>query len=154
MKSKKSTGDEGEKFVFNTFVSLDFLTELHPRTFRLLFVDGKRIQVSQDNDYHHLFDIKAERLDFMVYAQVKFETVKMNTTTAQKLIDRDYPYEFPYQRIQTWQVWKEWVSTPRRHKEFKFKIWERRGFLNTFWSRTNIKKGNWVEIEVDELRIP
>ena len=94
MKSKKSTGDEGEKFVFDTFVSLNFLTELHPRTFRLIFVDGRRIQVSQDNDYHNHFDIKAERRDCMVYAQVKFETAKVNTSTAQRLIDRDYPNLF------------------------------------------------------------
>ena len=149
----KQKGDEGEKFVLEMFVSLNFLTELHPRTFRLIFVNGRQIQVSQDNDYHNHFDVKAERWDFMVYAQVKFETAKMNTSTAQKLIDKDYPYEFPYQRIQTWQVWKEWVSVPRKHKEFQFRIQERRGFLNEFWRGTNIKKGNWVEIGVDELRI-
>lgn len=156
MKSRKKKGDEGEKFVFDIFVSLNFLTELHPRTFRLIFVNGKRIQVSQDNDYHNHFDIKAERYDFMVYAQVKFETAKTNTSTAQKLIDRDYPYEFPYQRIQTWQVWKEWVKPEKgkRHKEFRYIIQERRGFTNTVWRNTEVRKGKWITIDISSLTKP
>ncbi len=152
--NKKQMGDEGETFVSTCLKELGYIVEVHPRTFRLIFVEGKRIQISKDNDYHNLFDIKAERWDGMIYVQVKVEEEKSNVSSAQKLIDRDYSYEFPYQRIQTWQVWKEWVSVPRRHKEFKFRIQERRGFLDKFWSRPNIRKGNWVEIEVDELRIP
>ena len=151
--NKKKKGDEGETFVASVLKELGYLVEIHPRTFRMIYLQGKRIQVSKDNDYHNLFDIKAERYDGMIYAQVKVEEEKVNTSTAQRLIDRDYPYEFPYQRIQTWQVWKEWVSEPRRHKEFRFRIQERRGFLDEYWRRTNIRKGNWVEIGVDELRI-
>ena len=152
-KSAKKKGDEGEKFVAEIFVSLKYLTEIHPRTFRLIFIHGKRIQVSQDNDYHKLFDIKAERIDWMIYSQVKWEEKKANISTAQKDIDQYYPYEFPYQKIQTWQVWKEWVKPEkgRKHKEFRYRIEERRGFLDECWKNTEIRKGRWVEIDISEI---
>lgn len=149
--NKKQIGDDTEKFVANKFISYTFLTEIHPRTHKMIFTKGKKIYVSQDNDYHNLFDIKAERYDFMIYSQVKYEIDKGNTSHAQKDIDTYYPYEFPYQKIQTWQVWKDWIKEPRRqrHKEYFYRVQERMGFLDTFWSNTDIKKGNWIEIDFD-----
>ena len=151
MASKKKIGDEAEQFVAEVLREHNYLTEVHPRTFRIIYLHGKPIQVSQDNDYHNLFDVKAEKWDHMIYAQVKFEIDKANVSTAQKKIDKDYTYEFSYQRIQTWQVWKEWVKEPHRHKEYRFRIQERQGFTDTFWKGTYIVKGNWVDVELDPV---
>ena len=147
MPTNKQKGDEAEQFVAEKMREKYPLVEVHPRTFRLLYINGRQIQVSKDNDYHNLFDTKAEGHDGMIYAQVKVEDEKANVSNAQKLIDRDYPYEFPYQRIQTWQVWKEWVKEPRRHKEFRFRIQERQGVTHKFWGKSGIRKGKWVDVE-------
>lgn len=149
--NSKQKGNAGEKFVAEKLKELGFLTETHPRTFRIIHVNGRQIQVSQDNDYYNLFDVKAEKQEYMIYAQVKVEKEKIHTSTAQKDIDRLFPYEFAYQSIQTWQLWKEWVPKPRRHTEFFFRIQERRGFTDRFWGKTEIRKGNWVEINLEEF---
>ena len=153
----KQKGNEGEKFVAGFLVNLGFLVEIHPRSSRPVFVAGKRIYVSSDNDYHNLFDVKAERSDCMIYAQVKFDSQgdKHNISTAQKDIDRDYPHQFSYQRIQTWQLWKEWIKPDRgrRYKEFRFRIEERRRFTDRTWKKDAdiFPKGNWTEIHHSEL---
>lgn len=154
--SRKKTGDIAEKFVFEIFIKYRFLTEIHPRTFRLIHIKGRTIQIAQDNDYHHLFDIKAEGPLFMIYAQVKFEEEKVNTTTAQKNIDREYPYEFPYQRLQTWQVWDEWIKPEkgRIYKIKKYEIQERHGFTSEFWRNTNIPKGRWEIVSIEQIINP
>ena len=155
-KTKKKKGDEAEKFVAELMRKHGFITEIHPRTFRLIFINGKRIQISQDNDYHNLFDEKAEGESFMIYAQVKYELIRHNIITAQREIDTYYPYEFPYQKIQTWQVWDEWVKPEkgRRHKEFEYRIQERRGFKKEFWRNTNVRKGNWITVDINSLNKP
>jgi hypothetical protein len=155
-KTKKKKGDEAEKFVAELMRKHGFITEIHPRTFRLIFINGKRIQISQDNDYHNLFDEKAEGESFMIYAQVKYELIRHNIITAQREIDTHYPHEFPYQKIQTWQVWDEWVKPEkgRRHKEFRFEIQERRGFKNDTWRNTDVRKGNWITVDISSLNEP
>ena len=147
MVSNKEKGDEAEQFVATTMREKYPLVEVHPRTYRPIYINGKRILVSKDNDYHTLFDNKAEGPQGMLYAQVKLGDKKHNISTAQKSIDKDFPYEFSYMKIQTWQVWKEWVKEPHRHKEFRFRIQERQGFTNKCWNRTNIRKGNWVDVK-------
>ena len=148
----KKTGNEGEKFVADFLRNMGFIVEIHPRSSRMIFANGHRIYVSQDNDYHNLFDVKAERLDYMIYAQVKIDKHgnKHNVSTAQKDIDHDYPHQFPYQRIQTWQLWKEWVKPEkgRKHKEFRFRIQERKGFTDRMWKKNAdvFSKGTWTEI--------
>jgi uncharacterized protein (DUF2235 family) len=88
----------------------------------------------------------------MIYAQVKIDKHgnKHNVSTAQKDIDHDYPHQFPYQRIQTWQLWKEWVKPEkgRKHKEFRFRIQERKGFTDRMWKKNAdvFSKGTWTEI--------
>ena len=152
--NSRKTGDDAEKFVAEIVRKVTkFLVEIHPRTFRVLHIGGKVIQVSQDNDYHNLFDEKAEGPEYMIYIQVKVEEEKSNVSKAQKDIDTYYPYEFPYQRIQTWQVWKEWVKPEkgRRRKEYRYRIQERKGFSDTFWKGTEIRKGNWVDVELSSL---
>ena len=86
----------------------------------------------------------------MIYIQVKVEEEKNNVSKAQKDIDTYYPYEFPYQRIQTWQVWKEWVKPEkgRRRKEYRYRIQERKDFSDSCWKGTEIRKGNWVDVEL------
>ena len=155
-KTRKKKGDGAEKFVAELMRKYRFITEIHPRTFRLIFINGKRIQISQDNDYHNLFDEKAEGELFMIYAQVKYELIRHNIIMAQRDIDTYYPYEFPYQKIQTWQVWEEWVKPEkgRRHKEFRFEIQERRGFTDKFWKNTETKKGNWITVDISSLNEP
>ena len=154
--NKKKTGDMAEKFVSEILIEYLFLTEIHPRTFRLIHIKGRTIQVAQDNDYHNLYDIKAEGPLFMIYAQVKFEEVKRNITTAQKNIDKLYPYEFPYQKIQTWQVWDEWVKPQkgRMYKIKKYEIQERHGFTSKFWRNTDIRRGRWEVISIDQITQP
>lgn len=131
-KSNKQKGDEGEKFVESVLQVMEYITEIHPRTFRPVFLPGgKKIMVSQDNDYHKSFDVKAERSDGMIYAQAKwYPSGKINgghIADARDKIDKNYPYYFPYQRIQIWMVWKEWIKRAgeRRHKEWFFRVWER-----------------------------
>jgi len=154
-KSSRKIGDESEVFVADILKNIGYIVEIHPRTFRSIFIKGKQVYISKDNDYHNNFDIKAERIDFMIYAQVKFENAKNNTSKAQTSIDKEYPYEFPYQRIQTWRVWKEWVKKEgeRRHKEFRFIIEERRGFETIEKGKKIIRKGIWIKIKLDELII-
>ena len=155
-KSSKKIGDEAEEFVASVLRIIRFNVEIHPRTFRIIYLKGKQIQVSKDNDYYNLFDEKAERWDYMIYAQVKFEEEKNHVSKAQKNIDKAYPYEFPYQRIQTWQVWKEWVKPEkgRMYKEFRYRIQERKGFSDKFWKDDDGKyrRGNWVDIDLEELQ--
>ena len=165
MATSKQTGNEGEKYVANYLSSLGYITEIHPRTSRPVlnkngdpvYVNGRPLRISSDNDYHNVFDVKAERIDGMLYVQSKVDKTdkKTNMSTAQKDIDHDYPYEFPYQRLQTWQLWKEWVKPEkgRKHKEFKFRIQERQGFTNKKWKKDGetFPKGNWVEIDPSDL---
>ena len=152
--SSRKTGDDAEKFVAEIMKTSGFVVEIHPRTFRIIYIHGKPIQVSRDNDYHNLFDVKAEGPEYMIYIQVKVEEEKSNVSTAQKDIDTYYPYKFPYQRIQTWQVWKEWVKPEkgRRRKEYRYRIQERKGF-GTFWKGTEIRKGNWVDVGLDDISV-
>ena len=152
-KTRKKKGDDAEKFVAGILKERGYMVEIHPRTFRIIYIHGKPIQVSKDNDYYNLFDVKAEASDHMIYAQVKFENEKANVSKAQKDIDRDFPYEFGYQKIQTWQVWDEWVKPEkgRRHKEFEYRIQERRGFKKEFWRNTNVRKGNWITVDINSL---
>ena len=165
MSSTKQIGNEGEKFVAGYLSGVRYVVEIHPRTSRPImkkdgtpvFVNGRPLRVSSDNDYHNNFDLKAERMDNMIYAQVKVQKTdkKEHMSTAQKDIDHDYPYQFPYQRIQTWQLWKEWVKPEkgRRHKEFRFRIQERHGFGSKTWKMDGetFPKGNWVEIDPSGL---
>ena len=148
--NSRKTGDDAEKFVAEVMKASGFVAEIHPRTFRIIYIHGKPIQVSKDNDYHNLFDVKAEGPEYMIYIQVKVEEEKSNVSTAQKDIDTYYPYEFPYQRIQTWQIWKEWVKPEkgRRRKEYRYRIQERKGFSDSCWKGTEIGKGNWVDVEL------
>ncbi|KPV42711.1 hypothetical protein SE19_09165, partial [Acidiplasma aeolicum] len=128
--NKKESGDEAEHFVADYLSDYRYKCEIHPRTYKILHLpDGRTIVVSRDNDYHNSFDVKAEGYFNMIYAQVKLmpgPTVSSgHISDAMQKIDKNYPYNFPYQRIQVWMVWKEWVKQPRRHKEFKFRVWER-----------------------------
>ena len=75
-KSSKKIGDEAEEFVASVLEIIHFNVEIHSRTFRIIYLKGKQIQGSKDNDYYNLFDIKAEGPLFMIYAQVKFEEEK------------------------------------------------------------------------------
>ena len=145
--NKKSIGDTAEHFVADYLTSLGYKCEIHPRTYKVLHLKGgKTIVVSSDNDYHNAFDVKAEGQSYMIYAQVKFMpdgTVSSgHISDAKDKIDRNYPHDFSYQRIQVWQVWKEWVKSPHRHKEFKFRVWER--YMNHGSSA-------WKEINFNEL---
>lgn len=131
-KSNKQKGDEGEIFVSSVLQVIRYITEIHPRTYRPVFLpNGKRIMVSQDNDFHNSFDVKGERVDGMLYAQVKWYKSGIidggHIAAARRTIDKNYPYFFPYQKIQIWMVWKEWVKRPgeRRHKEWNFRVWQR-----------------------------
>ncbi len=131
-KSNKQKGDEGEKFAYSVMTTIRYITEIHPRTFRPVYLpNGKKIMVSQDNDYHNSFDLKGERYDGMLYSQVKWmssgETVRSDVKKARDKIDKNYPYYFPYQKIQVWMVWRDWVKNgnERRHKEWFFRVWER-----------------------------
>ncbi|WP_075057056.1 hypothetical protein [Thermogymnomonas acidicola] len=84
----------------------------------------------------------------MTYDQVKYEEEKSNTSAAQKRIDMLYPHVLHYQRIRTWQVWKSWVSSPRRHKEYDFRVWERTG--STWIEITEEMKGELNEFPPGE----
>jgi len=158
-KSARKKGDEGEHFVAEYLKSLGFLTEIHPRTMRMVRnKSGQSFYISIDNDFHNCFDVKGERSDCMIYAQVKVELArgKANMSRAESHIDREYPHQFPYQRIQVWQVWKEWVHSPgeTRHKEFRFRVQERKGFHDSKkWQFEGVffKKGIWVDVSPEEL---
>ena len=143
----REKGDMAEHFVSDYFSAREYACEIHPRTYKVLHLPGnKTIVVSSDNDYHNSFDVKAEGPYHMIYAQVKYmpgATVSSgHISQAMKNIDKNYPYDFPYQKIQVWMVWKEWVKEPRRHKEFKFRVWER---------HLNNRSFIWEEISVNEL---
>ena len=145
--NKKAIGDTTEHFVADYLTSLGYKCEIHPRTFKTIHLkNGKTIVVSSDNDYHNAFDVKAEGQSYMIYAQVKFMpdgTVSSgHISDAKDKIDKNYPYDFPYQRIQVWQVWKEWIKTPRRHKEYRLRVWERHSNDGSFI---------WREINFNEL---
>ena len=145
--NKREKGDSAEQFVADYLSSLGYKCEIHPRTYKVIHLKGgKSIVVSSDNDYHNSFDVKAEGPDYMIYAQVKFMpdgTVSSgHISNAKETIDKNYPYDFAYQRIQVWQVWKEWVKKPRRHKEFGFRVWERHLDNGSFI---------WEEINMNEL---
>ena len=145
--NKKAIGDTAEKFVADYLSMFGYKCEIHPRTYKVLHLKGgKTIVVSTDNDYHNSFDVKAEGHEHMIYAQVKFMpdgTVSSgHISDARAKINRNYPYDFAYQRIQVWQIWKEWVKTPHRHKEFMYRVWER---------HTNDGSFIWKEINFNEL---
>ena len=71
MPTKKQIGDLAEKAVAEALRKRGYIAEIHPRTFRLIHIAQKLIQISQDNDYHNCFDIKAEGEYNMIYVQVK-----------------------------------------------------------------------------------
>ena len=150
--NKRELGDEGEHFVADYLSQRHYATEIHPRTFKVLHIKGKTIVVSQDNDYHNSFDVKAECPYHMIYAQVKMMPSGIvssgNISAAMKKIDRDYPYNFLYQRIQVWGVWKEWVPKPRRHKEFRFRVWERHMQADSFlWEEIDFERTILSEVK-------
>lgn len=154
--NKKAIGDTAEHFVADYLSHLGYKCEIHPRTYKVIHLKGgKNIVVSSDNDYHNSFDVKAEGPDCMIYAQVKFMpdgTVSSgHISDAKDTINRNYPYNFAYQRIQVWQVWKEWVKEPHRHREFKVRVWERRGYDEKVVSGIHKIVGRWEEINLNEL---
>lgn len=133
----RQIGDMGEKAVAEALAKLGYVVEIHPRTFKLIHLGPKKvIQVSQDNDYHTCFDVKAEGPSSMLYVQVKLNSEKKSNhiAEARHKIDKAYPYSFFYQRIQVWEAERIWVSQPHRHKEFRFRVWERK------------KAGVWTEL--------
>ena len=145
--NKKAIGDTAEKFVADYLSMFGYKCEIHPRTYKVLHLKGgKTIVVSTDNDYHNSFDVKARGPHDMIYAQVKFMpdgTVSSgHISDAKRNINKNYPYNFPYQRILVWMVWEEWVKEPHRHKEFKCRVWERHRNNETFI---------WKEINFNEL---
>lgn len=157
-KSNKQKGDEGEIFVSSVLQVIRYITEIHPRTYRPVFLpNGKRIMVSQDNDFHNSFDIKGERADGMLYAQVKWYKSGIidggHIAAARRTINKNYPYFFPYQKIQIWMVWKEWVKRPgeRRHKEWNFRVWQRYEPIEHNENGYHFFKWVWKEI-TDEVR--
>ncbi len=154
--TKKQKGDLGEQFVSSTLEKIGYITETHPRTHRVIYLKGgKQVMISQDNDYHNSFDVKGEREDGMIYAQVKwFKSGTVNSghiSDARRKIDKNYPYFFPYQRLQVWMVWKEWASTPgqRRHKEWKFRVWQRFGMIEGRIRGIHTFIWDWKEITED-----
>ena len=144
--NSREKGNEGEKFVADYLARIGLIVEIHPRTFRKIIINGREMWISKDNDFHNCFDIKAEGLSKMIYAQVKYEEEKSNASSAQKHIDKLYPYTFPYIRVQVWQVWKEWARKPRRHKEFMFRVWERTGYETKVIRGIHKIVGAWEEI--------
>ncbi|WMT49365.1 MAG: hypothetical protein RE472_09945 [Thermoplasmatales archaeon] len=153
-KSNKQKGDEGEKFAYSVMTTIRYITEIHPRTFRPVYLpNGKKIMVAQDNDYHNSFDLKGEREDGMLYSQVKWHPSGSinggHIADAKRTIDRNYPYYFPYQKIQIWMVWKEWVKRPgeRRHKEFFFRVWQRGEPIEYNENGYHFFKWIWKEID-------
>ena len=154
--TKKQKGDLGEQFVSGVLNQIGYISEIHPRTYRTVYLKGgKKMMVSQDNDYHNSFDVKGEREDGMVYAQVKwFKSGTVNSghiSDARRKIDKNYPYFFPYQRLQVWMVWKEWASTPgqRRHKEWKFRVWQRFGMIEGRIRGIHTFIWDWKEVTED-----
>ena len=154
--TKKQTGDLGEQFVSRCLDKIGYITEIHPRTYRTVYLKGgKKILVSLDNHYHNSFDVKGEREDGMIYAQVKwFTSGTVNSghiSDARRKINKNYPYFFPYQRLQVWMVWKEWVSTPgqRRHKEWNFRVWQRFGMIEGRIRGIHAFTWDWKEVTSD-----
>lgn len=157
-KSTKQKGDDGEKFAESVIQTIHYVTEIHPRTYKPVYLpNGKKIMVSQDNDYHNSFDIKGERYDGMLYSQVKwYPSGTINgghIADAKDKIDRNYPYYFPYQKIQVWMVWKEWVKNgnERRHKEWFFRVWERGKPIEYNENGHHVFEWVWKEI-TDDVR--
>ena len=157
-KSNKQKGDEGEKFAYSVMTTIRYITEIHPRTFRPVYLpNGKKIMVAQDNDYHNSFDLKGERYDGMLYSQVKWmssgETVRSDVKKARDKIDQNYPYYFSYQKIQVWMVWRDWVKNgnERRHKEWFLRVWERGKPIEHNENGYHFFEWPWKEIS-DEVR--
>ncbi len=157
-KSNKQKGDEGEKFAYSVMTTIRYITEIHPRTFRPVYLpNGKKIMVAQDNDYHNSFDLKGERYDGMLYSQVKWmssgETVRSDVKKARDKIDQNYPYYFSYQKIQVWMVWRDWVKNgnERRHKEWFFRVWQRGEPIEYNENGYHFFKWIWKEI-TDEVK--
>ncbi len=165
--NRKKSGDEAEQFVSEYLSKKTCVTEIHPRTYRpLIGKDGKSIYhngrplfISKDNDYHNSFDIKAECPKYLLYVQSKFQGVETgaiqnnNIVGAMRNIDKNFPYNFPYIRIQIWLLWKEWVKHEgeRRHKEYKFRIWERTGFKAVMINGIHKFKGEWIEMSREDF---
>ena len=156
--TKKQKGDLGEQFVSGVLNQIGYISEIHPRTYRTVYLKGgKKMMVSQDNDYHNSFDVKGEREDGMVYAQVKwFKSGTVDSghiSDARRKINKNYPYFFPYQRLQVWMVWKEWASTrgKRRHKEWNFRVWQRGKPEEINERGIHYFRWDWIEV-TDELR--
>ena len=156
--NRKQKGDKAEHFVAEYLANLAFVVEIHPRTFRPVRIKGGRtVMVSKDNDYHNAFDIKAEGIAGMIYAQVKYmpdgTASSGHIAGARRTIDCEYPYDFSYIRPQVWLVWETWVKPEkgRRHKEVRFRIQERHGFGSKMWKKDGelFPKGNWVELEME-----
>ncbi|MGP6221069.1 hypothetical protein [Caldiplasma sukawensis] len=154
--TKKQKGDLGEQFVSGILNQIGYITEIHPRTYRSVHLKGgKRILVSLDNDYHNSFDVKGEREDGMIYAQVKwFKSGTVDSghiSAARRKINKNYPYFFKYQRLQVWMVWKEWASTPGkpRHKEWNFRVWQRFGLIESRTKGIHTFAWDWKEVTND-----
>lgn len=151
--TRKQKGDIGEQFVSSILESMGYVTEIHPRTFRQVYLKGgRKLMVSQDNDYHRSFDVKGERHDGMIYAQVKWSksgaVSSGHISDARRKIDKHYPYLFPYQRLQVWMVWKEWVKKDGecRHKEWKFRVWQRSGMIERRIKGIHTFGWEWEEV--------
>ena len=156
--NKKALGDSGEQFVSDFLSHYKYNCEIHPRTYKILHLpNGKTIVVSSDNDYYNSFDVKAEGPYYMIYAQVKYmpgpTVTSGHISQAMKNIDRNYPYDFPYQKIQVWMVWKEWVKNgnERRHKEWFFRVWERGKPIEHNENGHHVFEWVWKEI-TDDVR--
>lgn len=154
--NRRQKGDKAEHFVAEHLANLGYVVEIHPRTFRPVRIKGGRtVMVSKDNDYHNAFDVKAEGLFSMIYAQVKYmpdgTASNGNIAGARRTVDQEYPYNFSYVRPQVWLVWETWIPKPRRHKEFRFRVQERYGFSAAAWKKDgeSFPKGNWIEVELE-----
>ena len=121
MASTRKIGDDAEKYVASLLENEGYIVEIHPRTFRRI----GQAYISKDNDYHNVFDIKAEGHIDMIYVQVKYKEDRKHNSDAMKKIDALYPYVFPYQRVMYVRVWKVWSNEGRRHKEYRMEIYER-----------------------------
>lgn len=132
----RKKGDENENFVIELLTGMNWLCELHPRTFRPI---GNGRYASMDNDYHRAFDIKAESQVKLLYVQV---TVNTSDAIAHRIakIGKNYRVRPDYVRIALFAIEKIWVAKPHRHKELRIgRILE---LINE----------EWVDVDISEFK--